>query len=176
MWDAKVVGYPQALRAVSQFDPNLARDVRLEINRAARDAVRLARDYIPADPNMSGWNKANYPEGSRWYDRAYSAGEIRRGIQVFRGKSSRRSTRGWHEELGIENRTAAGMIYELAGSKSEGKDARGAHFIRQIASTGLRTPLRRLVVRAGVEEGPRAKQRIMDALRRLEAATNRVTA
>jgi hypothetical protein len=68
------------------------------------------------------------------------------------------------------------MIYELAGTKSNGRDERGQRFIRQIASTGLRTPLRRLIVRAGVEEGPKARKAIVDALVRLEKATNRVTA
>lgn len=172
----RIVGFRESVRALNKFPTDLQRDTRREINRAVLDTVKVARGYVPADPAMSGWDKANYAEGSRWYDRGYNATEIRRGLRVYRGSGKSANHRGWYTAIGAENRSAAGMIYELAGSKSAGRTPAGRRFIRNIASTGLRTPLRRLIVRAGVEEGSKATARILAALRRLEASTNRVTA
>lgn len=172
----KVVGYRAAMRALRDMPEDLRKATRLEINRAANEAVKLARGYAPDDPGMRGWDKANYSSGSRWYDRAWSGPEVRRGIRVYRGRDDRNSYRGWVNAIGIENRSAAGMIYELAGSKSNGRDERGRRFIDNIASTGLRKPLRRVVVRAGVEIGPKVTRRILAALKAVERRTNRWTA
>jgi hypothetical protein len=175
--ELKIVNYKETMRALGRINTGLYRDTRLEINRAAQQVVKKARGFVPDDPGLSGWDKGRYTEGSRWYDRAWSTAEVKREIRTYRGSGNRTpSHRGWYIGLGAENRSLPGMIYELAGTKSNGRDERGRRFIRQIASTGLRTPLRRLIVRAGVEEGPKARKAIVDALVRLERATNRVTA
>ena len=164
-------GYRQLLRDLDAIQPGLRKETMKEINRAAGEVRTLARGYLPEDPGMSGWDRANYSPGSRWYVRGYNAREARAGIQVKRGQSRPNGT-GYKNEIAIENRSAAGMIYELAGSKSDGRDARGARFIDNIAATGLRKPLRRVVLRAVVERGPHAADRIKAVLRITEARFN----
>ena len=167
-----VKGYQQLLRDLKDVEPGLRKETMQAISKAAATARTKARGFLPDDPGMSGWDKANYREGSRWFVRGYNAREARAGVRVKRGQS-KPDRSGYRNEIGVENSTFGGIIYELAGSKSNGMDARGTRFIDNIASTGLRKPLRRVVIRAVIEEGPAIRRSIAGALDRVERRFNR---
>lgn len=167
----QVTGYRQLLRDLDQITPGLRKETMKEISAAAGDVRDLARRYAPDTSPMSGWSWGAYRANeSKWADRAYGVNEVRAGIRTQRGQS-RPDRSGYRNEIGIENRSPAGMIYELAGSKSRGEGT-GVKFIENIAATGLQVPLRRLVLRAVIELQPQTRARIQKALEHAQARFN----
>lgn len=162
-----ISGYRELLKHLDDIEPGLKKATMKEINAAARVATKAARGFIPAESPLSGWDKANYSQGSRWFERSFDRSVIVRGIQTKRGHS-KKDRRGYVNEVGVTNKSAAGMIYELAGSKSAGYSRAGQRFVQAISDSGLHMPLRRVVVRAVVEEGPAVAARIKDALKAVE--------
>lgn len=163
----RIDGLPETLRALKAIDPAMEKEIRKEINFAAGSIRDLARRYVPAESPMSGWT------ADSWQGKGYDSSVIRRGITVKR-RGDRRRPNSFQQEIRIANGSAAGAIYELAGSKSNGRSASGRRFIENIAATGLRTPLRRVVVRAGVEKGDEVRRRIFNAVVKAEALVERM--
>jgi len=156
------------MRAIRKADKDFGTALKHEIDGYAREVVRTAHGYIPAESPMSGW----VPGGAgRWGQRGFDASEIRRGIKVTRSTSSK-SARGWVNAIGVSNWSAAGVIYEGAGTKTLGNSKQGRQFVKNIAATGLRTPLHRLVVRAAIEDEKKAATKIQDAIDRAVARFN----
>ena len=163
----KVLGLRGTLRALKQIEPDLEKQLRSSINKSAADVVKTARGYVAGEDLMRGWS----PDGWRG---GWNPAEVRRGIKR-ENLSTRHPRGGFVQTIAVSNLTAAGMIYELAGSKSKGRTPQGAQFIRNIAKYpgSLKTPLRRLVVRAGVEKGPEAKRAVEDAMKTAQRVTQR---
>ena len=171
MASIRLDGYQRLMRDLKQFEPELRKATLKEINSAAGLVRSTARKYVPADPGLSGWDRAAYSESNAWYARAFVGREVKAGIKVVRGQSKRDRT-GYKNEVGVANTTAAGAIYETAGSKSDGKTPQGRAFIAGIASTGLPQPLRRLVIRAIVEKTPEVSRRVKSVLEAAERKFN----
>lgn len=168
MWQpVRIDGLSRTLRAIGSVDKVMEREIRRELNQAAGSVRDLARRYVPAESPMSGWTIDN------WGHRGYNPADMKAGIQVVR-RGNRGRAGSFRREIRIVNRSAAGVIYELAGTKSKGYSPQGAQFIRNIADSGLRVPLRRLLVRAGVEKGPEARQRIFNAVVKAEGILQRM--
>lgn len=162
-------GVQQTLRALKLIDRDLEKQIRKAINTAVGRIRTVARGFIPSESPMSGWTE------NSWGHRGWNTTAARAGIQR-KNDSYRVGTGGWVRSVDIANLTAPGMIYELAGSKSSGIGS-GKQFIKNIAGEpgSLRTPLRRVVVRAGIGEGPRTKNNIEQAVAVAEAVTqNRI--
>lgn len=179
----KVLGVRETLRALNDFQPKMAKEIRKEINDAAALVRNRARGYVPVEAPMSGWAVMPGKTG-RWSERSFDSSEIKRGIKTVRGVESIRNGTGFNAgknyaySIRVENTTAAGMIYEGAGTvHPTGEDTshgnRGKRFVESIAKTGLRIPLHRLVVRAGVEVGPQARKMYEHAVQRAERAIQR---
>lgn len=162
----RIDGLDRTLRVLSQIDPIMEKEIRKEINAAAGSVRDLARRYVPSESPMSGWQAPN------WGARGFDAATIKKGITVVR-RGDRTKPGSYRREIRIVNKSAPGVIYELAGSKSNGITPQGRVFIRNIAESGLRQPLRRLVVRAGVEKGKEARQRVFDAVVKAEGIVRR---
>lgn len=158
-------GVQQTLRALKQIEPDLERFIRKAINTAIGKIRTLARGYIPAESPMSGWTP------NSWGHRGWDTASARAGIQR-KNDSFRDGIHGWVRSVDIANMSAPGMIYELAGSKSSGRGS-GRQFIRNIAEEpgSLRTPLRRIVVRAGIEQGPATRESIQKSANAAAALT-----
>lgn len=145
------------LRALKLASADIEKQVRKSINEAVAQIRTTARGYIPQESPMSGWTPGS------WGHRGWSTSEARAGIQ--RKNDSYKTDQGsWVRSIEIANTSAAGMIFELAGSKSDGHSRAGRQFITNIERHGLRRPLRRALVRAGVEELPRTRKRIEEAV------------
>jgi len=166
--EVKATGVRETLRALKRVQPDLEAELRKNINTAVRELVKTARGFIPSESPMSGWTEDS------WGQRGWSTSAARRGIK--RENPSRRvSNRGFITAIAVSNMSAAGMIYELAGSKSRGRTPQGRQFIENIetAPDSLRAPLRRVVVRAGVEKGEETRQAVEDALQTAQRVTQR---
>ena len=161
----RVEGYRSLMKALKELEPGLRKDTLREINRAAGAVVKTARGYVPPESPMSGWTPEKAKPGSRWAERSFIADEVRAKIRTTRGQSKPDRT-GYRNDVGIVNGSAAGVIYELAGTKSRGMTPQGKKFVENIAATGLRTPLRRLVFRAVLEMQESTNKRVGDALKR----------
>lgn len=166
-----VKGYREILQHLDEIEPGLKKATMKEINAAARVATLKARGYVPAESPISGWARDNYQPGSRWYARSFDRADMVRGIQTRRGHS-KKDRKGYVNEVGVTNKKPAGMIYELAGSKSRGKTNAGRRFVQAISDSGLHAPLRRVVIRAVIEEGPAVANRIKDVLQAVERRFN----
>lgn len=156
MAGVKVTGVRQTLRALKAVAPDLEKEVRKSINESVRDVVVTARGFIPDQP-MTGWTAESW--GHRGWDKRTAQMGIRRMNPSRRGKNG-----GYFYSIDVANLSAPGMIYELAGSKSNGNSPQGRQFISNIERSGLHRPLRRVVVRAGIEKGEKAKESILAAL------------
>jgi len=129
-------------RALNKYDPELYKAMNKEIRVALKVVQKSARDLVPASlgsglRNFQGDSTTAKSRTTR--KRAfpkYDPSTVRKGILISIGKS-KRNDRGFVGYYSILNRSAAGMIVELAGvtnpngspqSQSNNPNA-GAHFI-----------------------------------------------
>lgn len=166
--EVKAVGVRETLRALKRVQPDLEAELRKNINEQVRELVKTARGFIPTDEIMRGWKP------NTWGHRGWDPVKAKRGIKR-ENPTKRVSSRGFATAVAVSNLSAPGMIYELAGSKSRGNSPQGTQFIANIESHpgSLRTPLRRVVVRAGVEKGEETRQAVEDALQTAQRVTQR---
>lgn len=165
MAGVKVTGVRQTLRALKKLQPDLEKEVRKSINESVREVVLTARGFIPDQP-MTGWTAESW--GHRGWDKRTAIMGIKR-----QNPSRRVNGRGYFYAIDVANLSAPSMIYELAGTKSDGRSPQGRQFINNIERSGLRRPLRRVVVRAGIEKGEKAKESILAALAKAQQVTQR---
>jgi len=129
-------------KALTKYEPALYKEMNKEIRVALKVVQKSARDLVPASlgsglRNFQGDSTTAKSRTSR--KRAfpkYNASTVRKGILISIGKS-KRNNQGFVGYYSILNRSAAGMIVELAGvtnpggspqSQSNNPNA-GAHFI-----------------------------------------------
>lgn len=106
-------GFRHTMDVLKELDA----DVRKEINDALRDTANELRDEARGLVNpdgLSGWK--NWRTG-------YDQSNIRKGIGVTRAKRRKRGT-VVSNFIGVQNNTAAGVIWELAGRKTNGAPPR----------------------------------------------------
>jgi hypothetical protein len=97
-------------KALRDFAPDLAKETQKEIGNLLKPIVTKARGYIPSSAPLSGWGKAattgKFPR--------YSASEAKRGIG-YKTTPSKPNRKGFRSLASINNKSAAGAIYETAG-------------------------------------------------------------
>ena len=109
----KVKGIRNTLDVLKQLDD----DLRVDTLKALKDQSNALRNEARGlvDPEgLSGW---------RGWRGGYSAVNIRGGIKTTTAKRRKRGS-AIVNVVGVENTTAAGVIWELAGRKSEGQHPR----------------------------------------------------
>jgi hypothetical protein len=146
MTKIEIVGLGDTLKAMRVYSPNALKEYQKEVRDAANIVVRVARQAIPAEPPMRNWRKisprkarstprphtdprVNPRGGTGWP--IWNSAEIRAGIKVSTAKKRQRGE-SWGSLLRVENRTASGAIFEVAGRRSKGKSAGGRQFIRNL--------------------------------------------
>lgn len=110
---AEVTGALELRRALKKLAPDMAKETQKEISGLLRSIVNNARGFVPSEAPLSGWAK----RVGVWENRAYDAGEIRRGI-TFSAAPSKPSKNGYRSLATIYNKSVAGAIYETAGRKN----------------------------------------------------------
>jgi len=98
-------------KALKAFTPDLQKNLDREIRAALKPVVSAARGFVTADAPMSGWRSRSFSE-ARFP--AYNAALIKSGI-VASTTPSKRNINGFTGMAKIQNKTAAGAIYEVAG-------------------------------------------------------------
>jgi len=151
-YESKVVifGYNDFKRELKNVAPELRKAMDAEIRDYLKPVVNRAKSRVPGTV-MRNWRRPKNARGnSLWAERAWDAGEVRKGIVV---RQNTRRSRGQAVAAAwlIQNKSAAGAIYETAGKKSAGKGASGRAFVNAIQLAGGRPS--RLIWRAWDEAG-----------------------
>lgn len=148
-------GYNEFKKELKKFDPALRKAMDAEIRAFLTPVSKLAKTYVPATV-MRNWRKPKSrrmnADGymSRWTERAWDQAEVIKGIVVRQGGKRRKGTAEstvWK----IQNKSAAGAIYETAGKKSGGHGPSGVAFVSAITLRGGRPS--RLIWRAWDQSG-----------------------
>lgn len=147
MTSIQVVGLGDTLKAMKVYSPNALKEYRKESRQAAGVVVKVARQAIPDKPPMSRWRKipprkaratprphsdprSNPRGGAGWP--IWDSGAINRGIRIA---STKQRSRGesWGALLRVENRSASGAIFEVAGRLPPyGKSKSGVQFVANL--------------------------------------------
>jgi len=112
-----LVGVKQTLKALADFDKDAVKEFNKVVNSELRNAKKDALGFVKSDPPLSGWNtqparKPRTRGGAGWP--AWDQSVIRAGISVTKAEGKVR--RDYTTSAGaLKNRSAAGVIYELAG-------------------------------------------------------------
>jgi hypothetical protein len=147
--EASVVlyGYNDFKKKLKEADAELRKAMDKEIRDFITPVSSLAKAYVPSVA-MRNWKSGG---DGVWSDRlGWDQSAVIKGIAVRQGgKRSRGSatSAGWR----IQNKSAAGAVYELAGKKSSGSGTAGMSFINAITLRGGRPS--RLIWRAWDAKG-----------------------
>jgi hypothetical protein len=115
----EVVGVIALKKALNQYAPDLAKELTQQLGSILKPVVSQARSYVPVTAPMSGWNPT---AKSRALFPKYNTSLIRKGI-VYKTTPSKPNRAGFTNTIRIQNKTAAGAIYETAGRKNgQGQD------------------------------------------------------
>jgi len=111
----EVVGALALRKALRQYAPDLATELRREVAAALKPVVATARGYAPSDSSiMSGWQRRSFSEAKF---PMYDVSVVRKGIG-YKTSPSRANSRGFSALASIENKSAIGAIIETAGRKN----------------------------------------------------------
>ena len=111
----EVVGALALRKALRDYAPDLATELRREVAAALKPVVARARGYAPSDTSiMSGCQRRSFSEAKF---PMYDANVVRKGIS-YKTSPSRANSRGFSALASIENKSALGAIIETAGRKN----------------------------------------------------------
>jgi hypothetical protein len=110
---ATVKGAVELRKALRQFAPDLAKETQKEIAAILKPITAKARGFIPSNTPLSGWGM---PTQGSWERLQWSSSEAKRGIG-YKTTPSKPNSKGFRALARIVNASAAGSIYELAGTK-----------------------------------------------------------
>jgi hypothetical protein len=151
-------------KALKQFDPDLDKATRDEMVGFLKPLVKKARGYMPANSSMpSGFvgtaEAGQFPK--------YDAAIARRGVG-YKLTPTKPNRQGWVQTVSIHNKTAAGVIYEWAGRKSNSKFV--SNLPGQLAGSGKMSG--RAMFKAYKEDEGKAKVGVIKALEKAAAKFN----
>jgi hypothetical protein len=118
-----LTGVKETLQALQDFDKDAVKRFTKVINSELKSAKQDAQSYVNPEPPLSGWSTqpARNPRsrgGAGWP--AWDQSIIRQGISSTKAEGKVRAD--YTTSAGaLKNRSAAGVIYELAGRKNKGK-------------------------------------------------------
>ena len=121
-----LTGVKETLKALENFDKNAVKAFNKLVNSELSGAKKEAQGFVKSAPPLSGWNtqparKPRSRGGAGWP--AWDQSVIKAGISV--SKAEKKVRKDYTTSAGaLINRSAAGVIYELAGrsNKSSGKN------------------------------------------------------
>jgi len=148
----EIKGLAETLKAMREFEPDLAKNLNKEVRAALTPVQKKAQGYLPDDiSGLSNWMFATKGRKINQQTSAFAAvGHFPRynkaiaskGIKIYIGKT-KPNRNGFVTFYRLSNLTAAGAIYETAG-RADGKSRRqyrsinpnaGAHFIDSTGAT-----------------------------------------
>lgn len=163
-----LTGIKETLKALEDFDKDAVKAFNKLVNSELGNAKKDAQGFVKSEPPLSGWNTqpARNPRsrnGAGWP--AWDQSVIKAGISVTRAE--RKVRRDYTTNAGaLKNRSAAGVIYELAGR--ENKEGR---FIKNLE--GKVGNASRLIWQAVDKNRPRIEKNVAAALDNLKSILQR---
>ena len=172
-----VVSFTSTTKAIRRLAPDLNKQMNKRINRALQVVVDDARGFIPEISPLRNWAQPGQGHGL-WASRAFDRNEISRGITKTRAGGTRRTSEGLMTSYAILDKTAPGVIFESAGTKSTGTTTQGKFFIRRISAwSGLPAKKHKMIVRALIKDRPMVVEEIHTAIEdTVRAFNNRMDA
>ena len=175
-------------KALRRFAPDLEKQLRKDLVSAMKPVVAKARGFAPADAPMSGWAARSFSEGKF---PTYSASTIKSGI-TFTSIPGKVNPYGFSSMAKINNKSAAGAIYETAGrngpqpwvgpkaggsskgvSRSVNPEA-GAKFIENLPALTMSSKGRgRLIFKAWAQDQGKAQGAALTAIDKVTRAFNK---
>ena len=147
----------RSIDMVRQFAPDLNKAMNKDIDQLLGQVVTRARGFVPEKSPMSGWTPATQGAGL-WASKSYDQATIQKGIGKTRNARSKYIRGAYRSGYAITDATAAGVIYESAGTKTppeQSKTLQGAQFTRNIAQrSGVSSDKHRMIVQAVIEMRP----------------------
>jgi hypothetical protein len=184
-----VTGLKEAQKAMRSLQPDLEKNLKVEIKASLLPIVKKARGYVPTSiPGLSNWlsYEGRFPR--------FNPPLVKRGIksEVF---PTRHKGSGFISLVRVVNATAAGAIFETAGRKSGAQGQKwdrksashnyshsrnehaGEWFITHIGNkgrmTGENAKRGRLIYRAFAEDQGKIQVHILAAINRTSALSKR---
>lgn len=121
---ASVKGAVELRKALRQFTPDLAKELSKEMSQALRPVVKNARGYMPNENQvLSNWGLTGkrITAASSAFSNAkfpkYVPSIVKSNIG-FKTTPSKTNSRGFRSLASLFNKTRAGAIYEVAGTKN----------------------------------------------------------
>jgi hypothetical protein len=117
-----LTGVKETLKALEKFDKDAVKSFNKVINSELRSAKKDAQGFVKADAPLSGWSTqpARNPRtrnGAGWP--AWDQSVIKSGISSSKAEGKVR--KDYTTSAGaLKNKSAAGVIYELAGRSNRG--------------------------------------------------------
>jgi len=114
----EVKGIKQLRRDLRKFDPELLKEMNVELKAAMIPVRDAARGFVPDVAHVSGWGKI--PRKARKVNPLYrafpkfDASVMRKGI-VYRQGANKANKNGFQAMFYVANLSAPGAIYETAG-------------------------------------------------------------
>ena len=123
-----LTGLKQTLDALNSFDKQAVRNFNQVINKELGTAKKDAQKLVSSTPPLSGWSttppaKPRSRGGAGWP--AWDQSVIKAGISSSKAEGKVSRSKGYTTSAGaLKNKSAAGVIFELAGrtNKNPGKN------------------------------------------------------
>ena len=158
-----VKGALELRKALRQFEPDLGKETTREIAGVLKPLAAKARGFAPAVP-LSGWMKS--PKNQSRY--AYDISEVKRGIG-YKTSPSKPNARGFVALAQLNNKSAAGAVYETAGRKTM-----GGNFVPHLPPLiNTQAGKGRLIYEAWSQDNGKATGAVLKAI---ESAANKLNA
>jgi hypothetical protein len=119
-----LTGVKETLKALEKFDKDAVKSFNKVINSELKIAKQDAQGFVKADAPLSGWSTqpARNPRsrnGAGWP--AWDQSIIKAGISSSKAEGKVSRSKGYTTSAGaLKNKSAAGVIYELAGRSNRG--------------------------------------------------------
>lgn len=153
---ATVKGGIELRKALKKFTPDLGKETTREIAFILKPIAARAKGYVVAPAPLSGWVKR--PNSAGKFPQ-FDAGEVKRGIG-YKTTPSKPNRRGFVALAQINNKSAAGAIYETAGRKTM-----GGNFVPHLAPlTASPAGKGRMIFKAWEENQGKAQQAVLKAI------------
>ena len=116
-----LTGIKPTINALKEFDKQAVREFNKVINSELKVAKKDAQGFVKSQPPLSGWNtqparKPRTRGGAGWP--SWDQSVIRAGISTTKAEGKVR--KDYTTSAGaLKNRSAAGVIYELAGRRNK---------------------------------------------------------
>jgi hypothetical protein len=160
-----LTGLKETLKALSDFDKDAVKAFTKVINKELSSVKKEAQGYVEAKPPLSGWatQPARNPRsrgGAGWP--AWDQSIIKAGISSTKAEGKVR--KDYTTSAGaLKNKSAQGVIYELAGRRSSGNGT----FIKNLE--GQVGDASRLIWKAVDKNRTKIEQNVFDALEKAKA-------